>query len=143
MGKPDAGNQEPELSEKGPHGIPIDLSPRAEFNHVSALGWWRVQSISRLCPWELAESPRNRSEEHTSELQSPVHLVCRLLLEKKQQHRSSPFPPYRRPPATSIARDRPCCSVSPAINPPRPSQPCRTSSVHSKPRTSRPPLAVD
>src|SRR5690348_18019003 len=31
-----------------------------------------------------------RSEEHTSELQSPVHLVCRLLLEKKkQQHKSS------------------------------------------------------
>src|SRR5690348_17765473 len=27
-----------------------------------------------------------RSEEHTSELQSPVHLVCRLLLEKKKQH---------------------------------------------------------
>src|SRR5690348_17445382 len=29
---------------------------------------------------------RVRSEEHTSELQSPVHLVCRLLLEKKKQH---------------------------------------------------------
>src|SRR6266581_147125 len=28
-----------------------------------------------------------RSEEHTSELQSPVHLVCRLLLEKKKQSR--------------------------------------------------------
>src|SRR5438876_6406778 len=27
----------------------------------------------------------SRSEEHTSELQSPVHLVCRLLLEKKKQ----------------------------------------------------------
>src|SRR5438876_3262051 len=27
----------------------------------------------------------DRSEEHTSELQSPVHLVCRLLLEKKKQ----------------------------------------------------------
>src|SRR5438552_4888572 len=27
-----------------------------------------------------------RSEEHTSELQSPDHLVCRLLLEKKNQH---------------------------------------------------------
>src|SRR5690348_17781745 len=27
----------------------------------------------------------NRSEEHTSELQSPVHLVCRLLLEKKKE----------------------------------------------------------
>src|SRR5438876_7297649 len=34
---------------------------------------------------------KNRSEEHTSELQSPVHLVCRLLLEKKKppaRHRS-------------------------------------------------------
>src|SRR5258708_15088469 len=27
-----------------------------------------------------------RSEEHTSELQSPDHLVCRLLLEKKKEH---------------------------------------------------------
>src|SRR5258708_13362572 len=33
---------------------------------------------------------RRRSEEHTSELQSPDHLVCRLLLEKKK----------RRPPKT-------------------------------------------
>src|SRR5438876_8333702 len=30
-----------------------------------------------------------RSEEHTSELQSPVHLVCRLLLEKKKPARRS------------------------------------------------------
>src|SRR6267154_5325594 len=29
--------------------------------------------------------PGRRSEEHTSELQSPVHLVCRLLLEKKKK----------------------------------------------------------
>src|SRR5437879_4236206 len=28
-----------------------------------------------------------RSEEHTSELQSPMYLVCRLLLEKKKKHR--------------------------------------------------------
>src|SRR5438876_8493329 len=28
-------------------------------------------------------SQRERSEEHTTELQSPVHIVCRLLLEKK------------------------------------------------------------
>src|SRR5690348_17499974 len=31
-----------------------------------------------------------RSEEHTSELQSPVHLVCRLLLEKKKQSPNAP-----------------------------------------------------
>src|SRR2546429_2974200 len=30
-----------------------------------------------------------RSEEHTSELQSRLHLVCRLLLEKKKKHQSS------------------------------------------------------
>src|SRR5258708_12026592 len=30
-----------------------------------------------------------RSEEHTSELQSPDHLVCRLLLEKKKQHHNN------------------------------------------------------
>src|SRR5690348_17591880 len=30
-----------------------------------------------------------RSEEHTSELQSPVHLVCRLLLEKKKKNNKS------------------------------------------------------
>src|SRR5258708_26777127 len=30
---------------------------------------------------------RKRSEEHTSELQSPDHLVCRLLLEKKKKRR--------------------------------------------------------
>src|ERR1022692_3998495 len=32
---------------------------------------------------------RSRSEEHTSELQSPCNLVCRLLLEKKKDHRGS------------------------------------------------------
>src|SRR5690348_17528409 len=33
---------------------------------------------------ETGEPRHPRSEEHTSELQSPVHLVCRLLLEKKK-----------------------------------------------------------
>src|SRR5690348_18138323 len=35
---------------------------------------------------ERAGGRCRRSEEHTSELQSPVHLVCRLLLEKKKQN---------------------------------------------------------
>src|SRR5436189_339575 len=33
----------------------------------------------------LDRIPRPRSEEHTSELQSPMYLVCRLLLEKKKK----------------------------------------------------------
>src|SRR5437763_4563340 len=40
-------------------------------------------------PWPArppsSTSPRRRSEEHTSELQSPMYLVCRLLLEKKKK----------------------------------------------------------
>src|SRR2546422_6923408 len=37
----------------------------------------------------LERGPRLRSEEHTSELQSRLHLVCRLLLEKKKKHKHS------------------------------------------------------
>src|SRR2546422_5275070 len=33
-----------------------------------------------------ALAPEDRSEEHTSELQSRLHLVCRLLLEKKKKN---------------------------------------------------------
>src|SRR5690348_18075811 len=36
-------------------------------------------------PHAAFHGARIRSEEHTSELQSPVHLVCRLLLEKKKK----------------------------------------------------------
>src|SRR5258708_20148049 len=38
---------------------------------------------------------QTRSEEHTSELQSPDHLVCRLLLEKKKMNNSKVFYIYR------------------------------------------------
>src|SRR2546422_2373088 len=37
----------------------------------------------------VAPEPRARSEEHTSELQSRLHLVCRLLLEKKKSRTAS------------------------------------------------------
>src|SRR5258708_14935390 len=37
-------------------------------------------------------SHHDRSEEHTSELQSPDHLVCRLLLEKKKNVTFNPAP---------------------------------------------------
>src|SRR5207244_11874755 len=43
-----------------------------------------VEDPDALRPW--AEKAIARSEEHTSELQSPDHLVCRLLLEKKNKY---------------------------------------------------------
>src|SRR5947208_10462131 len=41
-------------------------------------------------------SRRTRSEEHTSELQSPDHIVCRLLLEKKKLWKTPIFPSNSR-----------------------------------------------
>src|SRR6266581_5443848 len=41
------------------------------------------------CMWTATPTAVARSEEHTSELQSPVHLVCRLLLEKKKKNREN------------------------------------------------------
>src|SRR6267143_5542426 len=46
-------------------------------------GRWRRSGTRR--PSRSTGCPR-RSEEHTSELQSQFHLVCRLLLEKKKTH---------------------------------------------------------
>src|SRR5262245_63790765 len=41
------------------------------------------------CPWTRPNRVGHRSEEHTSELQSLRHLVCRLLLEKKKKTKQS------------------------------------------------------
>src|SRR5258708_24115277 len=46
-----------------------------------------------------------RSEEHTSELQSPDHLVCRLLLEKKKTR--MPSDPWTHPSLTRLASQPP------------------------------------
>src|SRR5256885_12313991 len=51
----------------------------------------RLPLISSYC---IASRPTHRSEEHTSELQSPCNLVCRLLLEKKK-HRNLISLPHR------------------------------------------------
>src|SRR5205807_5252773 len=61
--------------------------------------------------------PKARSEEHTSELQSPCNLVCRLLLEKKKKSKQ-PTIRLRRSPALPTATRAPhsTCSSSP---PPR------------------------
>src|SRR5258708_11178849 len=81
-----------------------------------------VDSTFYGCP---SQSDRRRSEEHTSELQSPDHLVCRLLLEKKKHglaslSNSCVFSAERRMhnPATvpssttSASRSHPCVTSS-------------------------------
>src|SRR2546429_3763950 len=53
------------------------------------LSFSSADSRSVTMPW-------SRSEEHTSELQSRLHLVCRLLLEKKKPRVSDSEPTARR-----------------------------------------------
>src|SRR2546422_6889712 len=50
-----------------------------DYSEVSVVGITEVLK-------RLPSLRRARSEEHTSELQSRLHLVCRLLLEKKKKH---------------------------------------------------------
>src|SRR6266511_1316045 len=52
------------------------------FEAICRLPWYRITRAEQ----QLLErhAPEVRSEEHTSELQSRGHLVCRLLLEKKK-----------------------------------------------------------
>src|SRR2546429_1319450 len=53
---------------------------------------------SRSSSRRLSATLANRSEEHTSELQSRLHLVCRLLLEKKKNSNS----PHPTAPVTAV-----------------------------------------
>src|SRR3712207_7889341 len=46
----------------------------------------RQGPAERLALLQVLAGPVQRSEEHTSELQSRQYLVCRLLLEKKKEH---------------------------------------------------------
>src|SRR5690348_17814831 len=64
------------------------FSPRFIMNS------WKPDGVFNS-PWLHPEALR--SEEHTSELQSPVHLVCRLLLEKKKKNKNRPTNPARTP----------------------------------------------
>src|SRR5256885_11405819 len=45
---------------------------------------FEITELKSVPPSGTYSSPATRSEEHTSELQSPCNLVCRLLLEKKK-----------------------------------------------------------
>src|SRR2546429_3573425 len=71
---------------RGASKTPAATSPPRE-SQSAAVSATR-QSIPCRDTAEASSPPRRpaRSEEHTSELQSRLHLVCRLLLEKKNSH---------------------------------------------------------
>src|SRR5256885_5395185 len=58
-----------------PHGGPAPALAQAEHHEAGHQP-------------DIAAAQRQRSEEHTSELQSPCNIACRLLLEKKKVYRA-------------------------------------------------------
>src|SRR5690348_260830 len=65
-------------------------APHAQPSRIPPQGRKPVVAVAPVQRTHRGRLPR--SEEHTSELQSPVHLVCRLLLEKKKR----PLPAFSR-----------------------------------------------
>src|SRR5574342_487675 len=64
----------------------------------SGIQWARRRGADhRSGNWDCVEQGTTRSEEHTSELQSPPELVCRLLLEKKKINLSALGPKTTKP----------------------------------------------
>src|SRR2546429_2954912 len=81
------------LRRLAPHQLEERLRPTAVGLGVElpvALGHrGSRQGFSYLCMQSRNDFSGKRSEEHTSELQSRLHLVCRLLLEKKKETTST------------------------------------------------------
>src|SRR6267154_6320213 len=84
------------------HAAPYSITPRSTTKPVFFGS--KLVRRSELLTFDAQLStlissspPRSaRSEEHTSELQSPVHLVCRLLLEKKKKNKKTITSQYKK-----------------------------------------------
>src|SRR5256884_1286706 len=88
--------------------LPSPASGSARSTRSSGATW----TCSRGC----SRTRHRRSEEHTSELQSRLHLVCRLLLEQKNAATYQPLP----------SRDPPPPPVGPRLANPPPAPPSAT-----------------
>src|SRR5574337_1066337 len=67
----------------------LSISPSNEHPRLVSFGWtgWISLQSKGLSRVFSNTTVQKRSEEHTSELQSPLNLVCRLLLEKKKKEK--------------------------------------------------------
>src|SRR3989449_6836741 len=71
------------LAEQGAEGVLSRIMKLARASMAAARGK-EIAGLGIGSPGPLDTTTGVRSEEHTSELQSRLHLVCRLLLEKKK-----------------------------------------------------------
>src|SRR5256885_10562928 len=80
-----------------------DALPICE-GRLASRAWLSTRTVVRTS----SVPQRSRSEEHTSELQSPCNLVCRLLLEKKKIYGSTTF--FSRATSRAFVAAFPCCA---------------------------------
>src|SRR2546422_4169001 len=104
----EANDFQPEDVESAIFTSSPDLTAEYPARAARLLGWRDVPLLGAAevpvpdglprCIRVLLHFHTTRSEEHTSELQSRLHLVCRLLLEKKKKLHYTPaiLPPQRR-----------------------------------------------
>src|SRR2546422_6394251 len=69
-----------------PLAFSIEKVTRPTLPYGSRLRRGATSTVCEVCPPPHPMAATRRSEEHTSELQSRLHLVCRLLLEKKKNY---------------------------------------------------------
>src|SRR5687768_18330456 len=69
---------------------------RAHFRLLRSRGLLQRHEPPRSIEAVQARLLESRSEEHTSELQSRIHLVCRLLLEKKKKKKKKKTKKYKK-----------------------------------------------
>src|SRR2546422_3781600 len=79
------------LRSSGSRRRSYSLSSRSALSYFVVTGGSIRREIKKLCA-RLRRG--DRSEEHTSELQSRLHLVCRLLLEKKKNNHNTGYTAY-------------------------------------------------
>src|ERR1017187_10485501 len=77
-------DREAKGSRHGPHRD-FDPPPDGDFPRAESDSRWAGRGRDDRRDGEAEAGVAHRSEEHTSELQSPMYLVCRLLLEKKNK----------------------------------------------------------
>src|SRR5258708_22950295 len=87
--------------------LPISNHDRHAFRHFRPRAVQKRRRAGAQSEEEGRRDAEERSEEHTSELQSPDHLVCRLLLEKKKKtnDRHSGAEPHKRGTHTNSHED--------------------------------------
>src|SRR3989449_8062499 len=84
----------------------LDVANASIYDGASSVAEAVLMAHAATERTEVVVSHGVRSEEHTSELQSRLHLVCRVLLEKKKKTKAHPKTSTRQKKATTTRQSR-------------------------------------